>query len=187
MNENWEPATRTELSAFRVLGYVLITARGENPHPGYVVDIRQSLIRIFPPQFALVRRQLPGLWPQQISPYRYAEVISYPVDQSTVRVHHADGFDDVEIQEAAKQLESFISAIRGSEQRPCPPGAEQATGFSRTFSFDEAFADAQARFPESPDTHPDQLVTLEVLETGALIGGFAGFNHLFVRVSRTIT
>jgi hypothetical protein len=30
-------------------------------------------------------------------------------------------------------------------------------------------------------------VTIEVLETGALIGGFAGFHHLFVRVARTIT
>ena len=187
MSETWEPASRTEINAYRVLDYVLITARGDNPTPGYEIDIQQSLIKIFPPQYALVRRETTGIVPQVETPYRYAEVISYPKDPSTVRVHHADGFDDVEIQPAAKQLESFTSAIVGSAQRPCPSGADQATGFSNTFSFDEAFADALARLPKAPDPHPDTLAAIDVLETGALLGGFAGFHHLFVRVSRTVT
>lgn len=192
MNENWEPATQNEIRAYRVLGYLLITARGDSPHPGFVVDIRQSLIRIFPPEFELVRHQLPGIWPQHVSPYRYAEVFSYPADQPTVRVHHAGGREDVVIEEAAKQeatdqLACYTRAVLGSEQKPSPAGAEQATGFSRTFSFDEAFADALTRLPEPTETHSDPLANIEVLETGALIGGIAGFHHLFVRVSRIIT
>jgi hypothetical protein len=187
MKEQWEPANRTEIAAYRVLDYVLIAARGENPTPGYEVDIQQSLIKIFPPQYALVRRPLPGNWPQHVSPYRYAEVISYPKDQSTVRVHHEAGYDDVEIQQAGKQLETFTIAIAGREQKAPPRGTDQATGFSRNFSFDEAFADALTRLPELNGTTADQLATIHVEETGALIGGFAGFHQLFVRVTRTLS
>jgi hypothetical protein len=67
------------------------------------------------------------------------------------------------------------------------PGVDEATGFSASQSFDEAFARARANLPQLPPGVPDALEEIKVLEIGALFGGIAGFNHLFVRISRTRT
>jgi hypothetical protein len=76
--------------------------------------------------------------------------------------------------------------VKGSSDRPCPPGADEATGFSRNLSFDEAFAHALANLPPLDLTGTaDVLVRVQVVEIGALFGGIAGFNDLFVRVCRT--
>jgi hypothetical protein len=54
------------------------------------------------------------------------------------------------------------AVLRGSPGYQCPPGADEATGFS-----------------------PNVLVRVQVVEIGGLFGGIAGFNDLFVRVCRT--
>src|SRR5688500_13383295 len=87
----WESAKRSRIRAFRAGPYLLILAEGELPNPGYEVDIRRSPLRIFPPQFNLLWRQRPAMWPQVVVPYRYGEVFRYPTDEPTVTVHHADG------------------------------------------------------------------------------------------------
>jgi len=51
MTANCQLAQRTLLRAFRAGKYVLIVAEGELPTPGFDVDIEQSPLRIFPPQF----------------------------------------------------------------------------------------------------------------------------------------
>ena len=56
----WELAQRTRIRAFRAGRYVLIVANGDLPSPGYEVDIQQSPLRIYPQQYNLVRRPLPG-------------------------------------------------------------------------------------------------------------------------------
>jgi hypothetical protein len=183
MSEEWELAQRKSISAFRVDRYVLIVAEGELPTPGFDVDIVQDPRKIFPPQFDLLRRRRPGIFPAVITPYRYAETVLFPPDRPVVTVHHADGSDEVTIAECPTELAQYQRAIVGHPDRPCPPGSVQATGFSANRSFDEAFANAVAALPpfEGP---PDALDRVEVLEVGGLFGGFAGFNHLFVRVCR---
>jgi hypothetical protein len=64
----WELAQREQIQAFRAGRYVLIIARGDLPSPGYDVDIQQSPLRIFPPQFNLLRRERPGAWPDVVQP-----------------------------------------------------------------------------------------------------------------------
>ena len=180
-----ELAQRCVIKAFRVGQYVLIVATGELPTPGYEVDIVPSLLRIFPQQFNLLRRERPGIWPQVVTPYRYGEVVLFPADQPVVTVHHADGHDDVTIEECGEDLRELAAAVFGSPDLPCPSGAVQATGFSRNLSFDEAFSNALQGLPPAEPPFPDALIRIRVLEVGALFGGFAGFRDLFVRICRT--
>ena len=182
-----ELADRSSIRAFRVGKHVLIVAEGELPDPGFDVDIVQSPLRIYPQQFNLLRCRLPGVYPEVVTPYVYAETVTFPEDRDQVTVHHAEGSDQVDIAECGDELSAYVTAIQGSPDRPCPDGAEEAVGFSRTLSFDQAFANALANLPPSDAPFADALARVEVLEVGGLFGGFPGFNHLFVRVCRTIT
>jgi len=159
-------AHRTQLRAYRVEKYVLILAEGELPTPGYDVDIVQSLLKIFPPQFDLVQCPKPGIWPQVITPYRYAESVPFPVDQDVVTVHHAEGRDEIKIEECPKELAAYARAITGPAEQVRPSGEDQATGFSRKLSFDEAFANAVDSLPPIKPPVADALSRVEVLEIG---------------------
>ena len=186
MHIGCELASRSSIRAFRISENVLLVAEGDLPSPGFQADIRQDPRRIFPPQFDLLRCPRPGVFPQVITPFRVAETVRFPADQETITVHHADGADQVPIQEYGKELEPYADAVKGSSDRPCPPGADEATGFSRNLSFDEAFGHALANLPPLDLTGTaDVLVRVQVVEIGALFGGIAGFNDLFVRVCRT--
>ena len=177
----WELAQRTRIQAFRAGRYLLLVAEGDLPTPGYDLNIEQSPIRIFPPQFNLLRRERPGIWPDVIQPYRYGEVVQYPPDQPVVTVHHRDGQDDVEILACGTDLAGFAAVVQtpGGTAGSAP---REATGMSRNLSFDEAFADALAQLPPPATSHPDQLTSVVVTETGGLFGGIAGFHHLYVRI-----
>lgn len=185
MTVTCELAQRTKIRAFRAQQYVLIIAEGELPTPGFNVDIAQSPLRIFPQQFNLLRCPRPGIWPQVITPYRYAETVHFPADQPTVTVHHADGADQVDTEECGKELAEYVRAISGDADRPCPQGADQATGFSKNLSFDEAFANARATLPPVKSPVSDTLEQIQVVAIGGLFGGIAGFNDLFLRICRT--
>jgi hypothetical protein len=186
MPHDCELAARTRIRALRVDQNLLLIAEGELPSPGFRVDIRQNPRRIFPPQFDLLRCPLPGLFPQVITPYRYAETVRFPADQASVTLHHADGADEVTIEDYGSELQPYADALRGSPDRPCPPGADEATGFSSNLSFDDAFAQALANLPPLDlGGTADVLVRVQVVEIGGLFGGIAGFNDLFVRVCRT--
>jgi hypothetical protein len=104
----------------------LIIAEGELPTPGFDVDIALSPFDVFPPQFNLLRCPRPGPWPQVVTPYRYAETVRFPADQPTVTVHHADGADQIDIEECGDELADYVRAIHGDADRPCPEGADQA-------------------------------------------------------------
>ncbi|MGH3940984.1 MAG: hypothetical protein ACRDTG_20565 [Pseudonocardiaceae bacterium] len=178
-------AQRNQIRAFRAGSSVLIVAEGELPTPGFNVDIVQSLILIFPPQFSVVQCPKPGVFPQVITPYRYAESVPFPPDQDTITVHHADGSDAVKIEECPAELAGYSQSIKGEGSRSCPPGADEATGFSKKLSFDEAFANAVANLPPIEPPVADALSRVQVVEIGGLFGGIAGFNDLFVRICRT--
>jgi hypothetical protein len=185
MTDNCQLARRTLLRAFRVGKYVLIVAEGELPTPGFDVDIEQSPLRIFPPQFNLLQCPRPGIWPQIITPYCYSESVLFPADQDTITIHHAEGSDEVSIEDCPSELAGYDRAIKGDPDQPCPPGSDEATGFSGKLSFDEAFANALANLPPVESPVSDALTRIQVLEIGGLFGGIAGFNDLFVRICRT--
>ena len=179
---SWELAERTTIRAFRSGRYLLIVAAGDLPSPGYDLDIEESPIRIFPPQFNLLRRQRPGICPAVLQPYRYGEVFLYPPDQPIVTVHHRDGADAVEIEPCGDDLADFTAVVARRQDQPGGSRVRESTGMSRSLSFDEAFAQALDSLPPPTTDHPDQLTTVVVVETGGLFGGFAGFHHLYVRI-----
>ncbi|PXX10298.1 hypothetical protein [Mycolicibacterium moriokaense] len=176
-------AQRDTIQAFRAGRYILIVAKGDLPTPGYEVDIEPNLLQIFPQQYNLVRRSRPGIWPQVVTPYTVAEVFAYPEDQAVVTVHHADGQDQVRIEESGLHLAHFTDVVSVSGFA----ASNEATGMSSRLRFDEAFAHAVANLPPSEPSHPDELTSVKVIETGALFGGFAGFHHLYVKVQSTTT
>lgn len=178
-------AQRNWIRAFRAGRYILIVAQGDLPTPGYDVDIEPSVLQIYPQQYNLLRRRRPGIWAQVVTPYTYGEMFVYPEDMSVVTVHHADGQDEVDIEESGVDLAQFASVVSGGPQQLAATTANEATGMSSRLSFDEAFADALANLPYSPPSHPDQLTSVKVTEVGGLFGGFAGFHHLYVKVEST--
>jgi hypothetical protein len=180
MQTGCELAARTGIHGFRIDESVLLAAEGELPMPGFRVDIQQDPRRIFPPQFNLLRCQLPGIFPQVITSFRYAETIPFPADQAAVMVHHADGADEVPIQDYGDELSAYAEVMRGRPDRPCPAGADQAVGFPKNLSFDEAFAQALANLPPLELPGADVLARVQVMEIGGLFGGIAGFRDLFV-------
>lgn len=180
-----ELAQRKKIRAFRAGEYVLIVAEGSLPTPGFDVDIVRSPLLIFPPRFNLLQCARPGMWPQRVAPYRYAEAVPYPADQKVITIYHAEGDDQVDIEECGVELESFARAVTGGAERSPGTKGDEATGFSKNLSFDEAFANAVANLPPIDPPVEDALSRVEVLEIGGLFGGIAGFHDLFVRVSRT--
>lgn len=174
-----ELAERETLRAFRAGPYVVISATGNLHTPGWDVDIRPNSTRIFPQQFDLLRRERPDVAPDVLHPFRYGEVVLYPVDQPIVTVHHRDGQDEVEIEPCGKELAGFAAAVGN---RTGEAASREATGMSRGLSFDEAFAHVLAQLPSPVGRHPHKLTSVVVTETGGLFGGIAGFHHLSVRI-----
>jgi hypothetical protein len=175
-------AERSSIRAFRAGPYVLIVAEGKLPSPGYEVDIVQSPLRIYPPQYNLVARSLPGIFPQVVTPYLYGETVRFPEDHPVVTVHHAEGSDEVEITDPGSELTAYLQAVSGGAGEPA---GTEATGFSKNLSFDEAFANALASLPATSTTTTDAMERVQVVEIGGLFGGIAGFHDLYVRVRRT--
>lgn len=174
-------AQTTSIRAFRHEGEILIVAEGQLPNPGSDAKITQRPEEIFPPNFQVLSCQRPGIFPQVLVPFTVSLSVGFPEDGDTVRVFHAGGQDDVKIEPCGEELAAYGGALGGS----CPAGADEATGFSKKLSFDEAFADAISKLAPFEPTHPDTLETVKVAEIGALFGGIAGFNDLFVKVCRT--
>jgi hypothetical protein len=182
MADSCELATRNAIRAFRIGPKVLIVAEGDLPHPGYSAKITQRPEKIFPPWYQVLRCSRPGIFPQVIVPYKVSLTINHPEDRDVVRVFHAEGEDDVKIEACPDELSAYGAVVGGGA---CPEGADEATGFSKALSFDEAFADAIAKLPPIKATHPDMMETVRVAEIGGLFGGIAGFHDLYVRVCRT--
>ena len=181
----WELAPRTAIRAFRANQYLLIVAQGDLPSPGYEVNIIQSPLRVFSQQFDLLWRERSGIWPSVVQPYRHGEVALFPADQTAVTVHHADGNDQVRIEACGDDLREYAAVVSESQGVHRSSGVDEATGFSRNLSFDEAFSEALTSLPPAEPTVADNLSRVSVVEVGGLFGGIAGFHHLFVRVART--
>jgi hypothetical protein len=185
MKPSCELSTRTSIRAFHAGGDLLIAAAGELPSPGYTVDIELSPIDVFPPHFNLLRCRKPGIFPQVITPFRHSETFRFGTIPEEVTVNHAEGSDQVQVEDCPDELGPYSKALGVNAAQKCPEGADEATGFSKNLSFDEAFADATAKLPPFTPTHPDTLETVRVLEIGAFFGGIAGFRDLWVRVCRS--
>jgi hypothetical protein len=182
MANTCELAQRNTIRAFRSGPKVVIVAEGDLPSAGHDAKITQRPEKIFPPFYQVLRCPRPGFFPAVLVPYRVSLTINHPEDRDVVTVFHADGKDEVKIEACGDELAAYSAIVGGGG---CPEGADEAIGFSKQLSFDEAFADALANLPTIEPEHPDTLETVRVVEIGGLFGGIAGFHDLFVRICRT--
>ena len=65
--------------------------------------------------------------------------------------------------------------------------SDQATGYSSSLSFDEAFHDALKNLPKHDPKHPDETTGITVESIGAELGGYAGHRRLKVQISAVYT
>ncbi|MGI9484519.1 MAG: hypothetical protein ACR2RF_01295 [Geminicoccaceae bacterium] len=181
MSVSCELANRSSMRILQCDGTILICAEGDLPSPGFEIKIEQSPLRIFPPQFNIVRCRQPGVFPQVITPYRICK--SFPLGDKVpeITVNHAEGSDKVAIEPCGKDHYGYEESCRYSDD---DQGGVPATGRSASLSFDQAFADALAQLPPSPVS--DGQTRVRVTEIGGLFGGIAGFHELFVKIRADI-
>jgi len=176
MPPSFELAERSSVRIFRCDGTILICAEGDLPSPGFDVMIEQSPLRIFPPQYNIIRCRRSGVFPEVMTPYKTCK--SFPLADKVpeITVHHAEGSDQIATEPCRDDLYGYEESCRYADD---DQGGIPATGRSATLSFDDAFANALAQLPPSPVA--DGQTRIKVTEIGGLIGGIAGFHELFVK------
>ena len=181
MSLSCELGERSSIRIYQCNGNILICAEGDLPSPGFDVKIEQSPLRIFPPQFNLIRCRRSGVFPQVITPYRICR--SFPLGDRVpeITVHHAEGSDQVAVEPCKDEIHGYQESCRYDDD---DQGGIPVTGRSMALSFDEAFADALAQLPPSPVA--DGQTRVKVTEIGGLFGGIAGFHELFVKIRADI-
>jgi hypothetical protein len=182
-----ELARRTSVQAVRVSGGVLIVAHGEAPTADYRIELEQNPLPVDPPEFFLTQCGAPGSWPEAVTPYTVYELFSLAAVPGRIVVHHAEGRDDVQIEQPEQALlgSLYTDEEAGGLQAPALQ-ADEAVGLSRTLSMDEAFRDAVRRLPPFGEPRPQRLQEFRIVEIVAQFGGPAGFRHLLVRVRRDL-
>lgn len=129
------------------------------------------------PPTLIVQWRQGGICPQVVTPYRKVAVFFIGSYRETVNVVSEEGTTSV----AVKKLPLAREGADAEAVKGYAPGERQATGYSSAFSFEEAFRNAIAQLPPR---FPDELQQFVVTETGALVGGIAGVQKLFVTVRR---
>jgi hypothetical protein len=83
----WEIAPTGTYSAKQAAGHVTITAKGENPTAGHEVKLMQGMLKIWPPQYVLIRKRPAGMAAQVVTPFEVTASFkaSEPVKQVVVR------------------------------------------------------------------------------------------------------
>jgi hypothetical protein len=178
MDPNWSLAHVEEARAYYFADHALLIIMGQKPDPCHIVDIEQSLLTVEPPGFIARWYVRPGPCPDVVTPYAYQEIFFIGGKRETVKLYHADGDFQVPVQDLTPVLEEDPS--RAEFALGDLPG--EATGYSDTFDFAEAFRDAIGKLPDRGYGIPDWLYTYEVTSIGAEIGGIVGFNRMYVRV-----
>jgi hypothetical protein len=177
-----ELADLDEARAFWTGDQLLLTANGTMPQSCWAVDVQQNLLTVWPPEFVLARYRTASICLEVITPFNVAEYFRLESRPESVVLHHRDGRTDVSVEDLSADQVALLGVLAAGTA-----DFDEATGVSRSMSFDEAFADALAQLPPRKPSFPDQMSTVTVTETGAWFGGVAGFHHLFVRIRRPRT
>src|SRR5258706_6553054 len=165
----WELAHVKKAVAVYYGGHLTLSVSGDNPTPCYRVRIEQSLLPVEPPTFIVERQTTGGPCPDVITPYQRTAVFFIGGYRETIDVISRDGTKSVKVVK--------LDATKGLAEKA--PAHRTATGYSASFSFEDAFEDAISKLPP---LFPDEVQHFVVTETGAVVGGFLGLKTLFVTV-----
>lgn len=170
---DWHYGRLVRASAFRLADRLIVRVDGVKPTPCQQVELREYVPDregSADVQLGLYWRQAPG--PCEARRTRYVARIELRVGRmmvDRVRIDHADGYLDVEVETVP-----FASAA------PPLDGGGLYTGWSRG-SFEEAYREAVALIPRRD---AEDLVHARIVDQGGLHGGEAGLDDLFVTVRR---
>jgi hypothetical protein len=168
------PASAEKVRAFWIGDGILISAQGTLPTPCWDVKIDQSPLDIWPPEFALRRCSTDLICPQHVVPYSASEYFPMGSRPDQIVIHDADGRRTFDVEDIPTDTLMTPGAA--------DPGMDEAVGLSGDMSFDGAFRDALQKLPPWDAVTPDEMAVITVTETGAWLGGIAGFHPLFVKV-----
>lgn len=181
MGGNCELAPADEVAAFWIQGQLVVAARGSLPDPCWDVSVVETPATIWPPEFAVEACRTAPFCSQVVTPYSVAN--SFPLgtrpDAVTVRVEGESKEVPVRDIPTPPGGDAPSLASRGPAGEE---GYDEATGLSRTFSFDEALRSALDALPRWHPANPDDMLVVEVTGIEAWFGGIAGFNDLAVKV-----
>ena len=166
----WELANVKSAEAYYLAGHLILIVSGDKPTPCYTVRIDNPL-DVEPPTFFVEWRQTGGFCPQVVTPYRKVAIFNIGAYREKINVVSAEGTKSVTV----KKLPLVREGAAAEAEKKFPDRI--ATGYSSTFSFEEAFQNAIAQLPP---LFPDELQQFVVLETGAVVGGIAGIRELYV-------
>ena len=172
-------ATVTEINAVYFIDRLIIRAKGNKATPCHKVKIRRSPIDIFPPQYFVDVCATPQICIAVITPFDVVDVFIAPLSES-IKVQTASGLQTVPVRVIRHEMPASVRLA--GESDAVASTVREAVGYSETFDFREAFQDAVANLPPDPHPFPDKLVTVTVVETGAMFGGIAGVHKMFVRI-----
>jgi hypothetical protein len=96
----WELAPQARYTASQTSGEVIIKASGENPTGGYETKLVQSPLRIWPPQYMLVRKKPDGMVTQVITAFEVRTSFKATDPIRELRVRDAAGSHTVSIEQA---------------------------------------------------------------------------------------
>ncbi|HEX8276780.1 MAG TPA: hypothetical protein VF615_29340 [Longimicrobiaceae bacterium] len=191
---SWVPARTESIRAFYMARRIFIVASGRKPTPCHEVDVERLSIFIHPAQYGVRWRQ-EGPCIEVETAYRVMESFPSPENPGTITVHNADGPQDVPVEEREWDPHpglgpdpagpAGVAALAGGEAGGRGAADDTATGYSAAWDFGEALQDAIDSLPEAPPSGiADELFDFRVVASGAVIGGFPGFHHLYVTVRR---
>lgn len=184
MSTNCELAPVDKVHAFWTGDAVTISASGTLPDPCSEVRIVESMLTIWPPEFAVQACSTAPFCIQPVTPYFTSQTFALGSRPDTVTVHVADGTREVEVKDIPTLTARIGSGGPGLAQGGTPSGDsyDEAVGLSKTFSMDEALQNALGSLPRWRPENPDDMLVVEVTAIEAWFGGIAGFNDLAVRV-----
>lgn len=164
-----------QYTAFRLGTALFITAKGTLGNFNEIADIRQAPIRIYPPAFDCLVYS-PQITLPTVRTFNFTVMVAYPQGPQTVLIRDAQGSHPVEIKsfQGSKTLASLVADSADD-------------GFGMGASIEEAVTTAIATIPAAPSPMPDVMHCYRITDSGKMVGGFAGLDLYFARVSRTIS
>jgi hypothetical protein len=173
------------LKAFSFDERLIVRAIAVLPTPAYRARIAVSQLLVYPPRYCVQVARDPdhvGPAPPVELPRLASGHFGLPPNHKTVEVHDADGCHRLPIVPLRVAVEE--ERARAGNGRADAPRFT-ATGYSKTFSIEEAFRNAVAALPRPISRRQDELTHVVVERIGATFCGAAGMNQLYVTVSRT--
>jgi hypothetical protein len=160
-------------SAFRLGVTLFVTAEGTLGNLNEVADIRQAPMRIYPPAFDFLVYSPPIVLPAT-RPFKFTVMVAFPTSPRTVQIRDAAGSRHVEIvgMPMSGAVANLVNAADAAGE-----------GFGLGPSMEEAVSAAIATIPTEPSPMPDVMHTYKIIESGKMVGGFAGLGHYYARVS----